>query len=73
MRIRATFTGTDGSLGYRQGQTYDLNLEHTGRHPAVVTRLDGTGYSPYDSIEAFFQSWTAAGPPYAHETRAPDA
>lgn len=55
MTIQATFTGTDGSMGYRTGQQYTLKLATT--HGVAVTRVDGSGKCPYASLSAFLANW----------------
>lgn len=53
------FIGEDGSLGYRKGLIYALRCRKDieFENPVVISRLDGTGYCPYSSIEAFNQNW----------------
>jgi hypothetical protein len=55
---RARFVGTDGSLGYRYGETYTLVVRRD--HPywsVTIRREDGSGFCPYASEEAFERNW----------------
>lgn len=52
MRVRAKFTGTNMSLGYIAGESYDLIISHT-----EVSRLDGSGVCKYSNIESFLKNW----------------
>lgn len=55
------FIGADSSLGYRNGQVYELTISkkkelfHTW---IVIQRADGTGLCPYSDIETFLANWT---------------
>jgi hypothetical protein len=59
--IIAVFTGQDGSLGYRYGQEYTLNLTYSpriGKPTRVVICPDGNQIPcPYDSFRAFLKNW----------------
>lgn len=66
--MRAKFIGTDGSLGYRYGQIYELEQQvnvawadlhnlHVGVSPLVVRRKGGSGFCPYSSEQAFRANW----------------
>lgn len=57
--ISARFTGADGSVGFKRGQSYTLRI-WTGRKPVVICRHDSPEDSavPYGSIEAFLNDWT---------------
>jgi hypothetical protein len=52
-RIKATFTGKN-SLGYVNGKEYELIIRNFG---STISRIDGTGKCPYDSLSAFFKNW----------------
>lgn len=49
MKVRARFIGTDGSLGYRNGEVYDLTMK--GNRIVLPTPC------PYSSVEAFLRNW----------------
>ncbi len=51
MRIKARFVGKD-SLGYVHGQEYELLVARNS-----ISRIDGNGVCPYDSIQAFLANW----------------
>ena len=55
MIIKATFVGTN-SLGYENGKDYELKVDNVDR--ISVTRLDGNGKCPYESLAAFLKNWT---------------
>lgn len=52
MKVRATFIGKDGSLGYLKGKEYLLTVNRNS-----VQREDGTGYCEYGTIELFLKNW----------------
>lgn len=52
MIIKATFTGTN-SLGYENGKEYELMVLYGG----TISRLDGSGECPYNSLHAFLKNW----------------
>ena len=63
-RIKATFKGEDGSLGYSTGYTHLLILEQYGwlesqirGYPVSIRLLNGKGFCPYSSMEAFKSNW----------------
>lgn len=55
MRIKATFVGADGSLGYEKGKEYDLKIESYSQ--PVISRTDGTGECKYNNFRAFLRNW----------------
>ena len=54
MIITAIYTGTN-SLGYEKGKEYQLKVSEL--QGVSVTRLDGTGKCPYQSLSAFLKNW----------------
>jgi hypothetical protein len=50
--IKATFTGEDGSLGYKKGEEHELYLIRN-----KIARPYGGGVCPYGSVEAFLKNW----------------
>lgn len=54
MRLTATFTGADGSLGYRTGQEYELDVDIDFRGRPTILRPK---YCPYTSLWAFLDNW----------------
>jgi len=52
--IMAKFIGTD-SLGYEYGKKYTLKVSEV--KGISVTRIDGTGKCPYQSLSAFLKNW----------------
>lgn len=54
MIIQARFVGQDGSLGYRHGSTYRLNVWLNS-----VRDIEGVGLEcPYSNAEAFLRNWS---------------
>lgn len=54
MIIIARFIGSS-SLGYIHGKDYKLKVDD--RLGMSVTRIDGGGYCPYESLSAFLKNW----------------
>jgi hypothetical protein len=52
MRIYARFTGTDGSMGFKNGRTYEFDMTS---NVLICDELDTA--CPYDSIQAFLLNW----------------
>lgn len=44
------------SLGYQNSQEYLLTLRDKGG--SSISRIDGTGVCPYDSLSSFLRNWT---------------
>ncbi len=61
-KIYAKFIGEDGSLGYKNGREYILEVEATSGfktgHTIEISREDGGGFCPYKNIETFLENWT---------------
>ena len=55
-RISATFIGEDGSMGFRNGVTYNLTVSRSS-----IRREDVGTWVPYGSLEAFFSNWVVKG------------
>lgn len=57
-RLRATFIGKNGSLGYQTNRTYILDVMSIDKCPIAISRSKATGgYCEYESIISFFQNW----------------
>lgn len=55
-KIRATFIGTNNSLGYKTGKEYELRI--TGLPPMGIIRADGSGgICHYQSLRSFLLNW----------------
>lgn len=52
MKVLAKFKGSNGSLGYKTGQLYDLILSQN-----TIILHNGEGKCIYESLEAFFKNW----------------
>lgn len=64
-KIAAVFQGSDGSLGYRRGTLYHLNLQQEVKVHGYsintifsISRKDGKGYCEYGSIHSFLDNWS---------------
>ena len=49
------FTGMDGSLGYKHGRIYCLQI--VGRGAFTAIKIEAPIPCPYDSWEKFFENW----------------
>ena len=68
--LKFRFVGRDGSMGYRTGQVYRLNVMWHNRgqwiNGLTINRtgiwglLHGKGYCPYKNEDAFWQNWEVA-------------
>lgn len=59
MKIKAKFIGEDGSLGYKYGKIYKLNIN--GFYSTTTIRIlrdDNQGVCEYSSFEKFLENWT---------------
>jgi hypothetical protein len=59
-KVKAIFTGQDGSCGYKHGKEYSLVLNHTegGRGKIEIAPFDDeAGFCSYNSINAFMRNW----------------
>jgi len=58
--ITATFTGTNGSLGYITGKNYTLTLKQMIKSQKLwITRQDnGGGDCEYSNTITFLENWT---------------
>ncbi len=61
-KIKATFIGQDGNLGYEHGKEYELHIEALRWHPGSSMRIyclaNREGTCPYRNIETFLENWT---------------
>ena len=59
-RIKATFIGTDGSLGYKTGKEYSLFVRKQldGETEIYICRVSGGGACIYSDLYAFIKNWT---------------
>ncbi len=60
MKIKATFIGTDRSLGYLRGVEYSLTLDQdvNYREFRIKRVSDGSGECVYSHAMTFFKNWT---------------
>lgn len=58
-KIKATFKGTNHSLGYITGNEYELVIRQNVRQKQIfIHRNDGTGECEYSDTMLFFDNWT---------------
>ena len=58
--VKATFTGEDGSCGYKNGKEYKLIINHTEKGRGlieIVSHGNSEGYCTYNSMHAFMNNW----------------
>jgi len=59
--MKAQFIGTDGSMGLKQGEVYDVKAIININYPIMleIKGNDGKSYNrcPYDSFQALFNNW----------------
>lgn len=53
MKVHATFTGTDGSMGFKKGRKYEFEIESN-----VLMCEEVKTACPYDSVAAFLRNWS---------------
>lgn len=60
--VTARFVG-QSSMGYKHGECYNLCVEvrQRGQGQVTIRRSDGSGFCPYESIEAFEKNWEPTG------------
>jgi len=51
----AIFTGTDGSLDFRNGQQYNLYVEHNNEH--ILIKARNAKFCLYSSVDALLRNW----------------
>lgn len=59
MKHTFKFKGRDGSLGYKNGELYNLTVIFSGT-PITIVRDDGTGTCVYSNIVKFMENWDLA-------------
>lgn len=52
----AKFIGTDGSMGFKKGKIYNINIKEQLNTIEVRTRNERL-WCPYSSMEAFLKNW----------------
>ncbi len=57
-RIRATFIGEDGSLGYTNKYTYNLVIPYIEDSEITIRREDETGEITYSNVFTFLDNWS---------------
>lgn len=60
MKIKATFKGEDGSLGYRFGESYLLKLTQPRQLYGAKIQIECIGHEPciYSTLNKFLDNWT---------------
>lgn len=67
MVLRGVYIGRDGSMGFRAGQTYEINTELTNIYKNkkkidVIMLRSGKLFCPYDSVESILEDWKLEKP-----------
>lgn len=67
MVLRGVYIGRDGSMGFRTGQTYEINTELTKIYKNkkkidVIMLRSGKLFCPYDSVESILENWKLEKP-----------
>lgn len=61
LQILATFTGSNGSMGFAAGQRYELIVRYIRSRGTFEARTkDGRLYCPYQSTGSFTANWSAS-------------
>jgi hypothetical protein len=55
--VAATFTGLDGSCGFKKGKEYRLTLRHKKGDNICIEEDGGGGWCEYNSIVSFLENW----------------
>jgi len=53
--VRMKFIGKDGSMGYKTGDVYDVEIKSSGKF--IILSSKGYIRCPYSSIKALLQNW----------------
>ena len=61
MVILAKFTGKDGSMGFRTGQTYDIKTYMSDNMMWVKALGTHLKHIPYTQLESFLENWEILG------------
>ena len=57
-KITATFKGQDGSLGYKTGKEYKLDISHQhGENISISDESDSAENCEYSSVITFLNNW----------------
>lgn len=54
--VLAEFIGTNGSMGFKKGKIYNINIKEQ-LNVIVLRTMDGKLWCPYSSMEAFYKNW----------------
>lgn len=58
MKIKATFIGKSGSLGYIKNKVYELTIRSIFNSSIIrISRGDLEGLCEYQSLEKFLENW----------------
>lgn len=57
LKVCATYTGDDGSMGFRNGRHYRIIISKGSGHTVVVRTEEGLLRCPYYSILSMLQYW----------------
>lgn len=60
MRDRAIFIGADGSMGFRRGETYTIELSYDDNRDWLIVR-SGRLWCPYSNLTSLLKNWEICG------------
>ena len=60
MRDRAIFIGADGSMGFKRGETYTIELSYDNNRDWLIVR-SGRLWCPYSNLTSLLKNWQIYG------------
>lgn len=60
MRDRAIFIGADGSMGFRRGEAYTIELSYDDNRDWLIVR-SGRLWCPYSNLTSLLKNWEICG------------
>ena len=60
MRDRAIFIGMDGSMGFKRGETYTIELSYDDNRDWLIVR-SGRLWCPYSNLTSLLKNWQVCG------------
>lgn len=63
--MKFKYIGENGSMGYKNGQVYDIEPIPFSPYPFAIqtSEPDGTEACPYSGFQKFFENWELIKPP----------
>lgn len=60
LRDRAIFVGADGSMGFRRGESYTIELSYDDNRDWLIVR-SGRLWCPYSNLTSLLKNWQVCG------------